>query len=332
VIVRNMIVSGSRYDGIIVKGFNGVQPRNILIANNIVHSNNKKFLEGDVSGTGMTFNDVKDSIARGNHIYHNYGEGLVVDRWTNGITVEDNVLYDNERSNLYLMRAVNPRVQRNLIYCTDDLTYWSGSGGVFKPGNGMYVRDETVGNASNSPLGSGQVIINNIFVGCGINFGVDTQVPGGGLVNALVANNSFINARGQDGLGVNNIKFEGATSFKNTQFINNLILQQVPGTSVRILTVDGTPDLSTFTMANNLYNTPPQNGWPANETNRIIADPLITNPVMPVKGVIPDANSYRIPTGSPAVNAGLPLGPVTVDFFQHPRVGAPDIGADEMNN
>jgi hypothetical protein len=332
VIVRNMIVSGSKDMGVTVKGHNGIQPRNVLIANSVIHTNNMKFLSGNVAGAGLVFVDVKNSISRGNHIYHNYGEGLIVDRWSNGITVEDSVIYDNERANLYLIRTTNPLIQRNLVFCTDDAAYWSGTGDEFKPGVGLQIRDEDFGNASNLPLSSGQVIINNIVVGCGANFGVASQVPGGGLNNALVANNSFINARGKTGEGVNNIEFEGRASFKNTQFLNNLILQATPGTNVRIQYSLGTPDLSSFTLANNLYNVPPHNSWPTNEANRIIANPLIANPVMPLKGSIPDVNSYRIPTGSPAINAGKPISNVIVDFFQQPRAGAPDIGADEMNN
>lgn len=332
VTIRNMIVSGSKDIGLAVKGYNGVQSRNILIANNFVYNNNLKFLSGDVSGGGLVFVDVLNSTARGNHVYHNYGEGLIVDRWSNGITVEDNIIYDNERANLYLVRTTNPLIQRNLVFCTDDPVYWSGQGNEYKPGTGLQVRDELFSNASNLPLSSGQVIINNIVVGCGANFGVASQVPGGGLNNALVANNSFINARGATGEGVNNIEFEGRASFKNTQFINNLIYQSTPGTIVRIQISLGVPDLSTFTLANNLYNSPPAFAWPTLEAGRLVANPMLANPVMPVKGSIPDVNSYRLLAGSPAINSGKPIGQVVVDFFQHARSGALDIGADELNN
>ncbi len=332
VTVRNMIVSGSKDIGIALKGINGIQPRNILIASNVVFDNNRKFLNGTIAGAGVSFVDVKDSTARGNHVYHNHGEGFNVGRWTSGITVEDNVIYDNERVNLYLVRTVNPLIQRNLVFCSDDPAYWSGSGNLYRPGSGLELRDETFANAPNLPLSSGQVIINNIVVGCGLNFGVATQVTGGGLINAVVANNSFINARGKTGEGVNNVLFEGRATYKNSKFVNNLILQTVPGNSAALLTVQGTPDLSTFTMANNLYSTPPHKSWPNHETNRLVANPLIANPVAPVKGVIPDVYSYRIAPGSPAINAGQPLGQVTNDFFQHSRIGAPDIGADEMTD
>jgi hypothetical protein len=133
-------------------------------------------------------------------------------------------------------------------------------------------------------------------------------------------------------VNVNNVVFEGKATFKNTQFVNNLILQTVPGSLVRIQTFLGTPDLSTFTLANNLYSSPPVNDWPTNEAGRLVGDPKLINPMLPVKGSIPDTNNYRITPGSPAINAGVALGQVSVDFFQQARTGALDIGADEITN
>jgi hypothetical protein len=331
VTVRNMIVTGSIDSGIIISGYNGIKPRNIVIANNVVYNNLLKYLSGEISGAGMAFVDTENSVGRGNRVFNNYGEGLTLDRWTNGVTLEDNIVYDNKHANLYLNNTVNPRVQRNLVFCTDDRNFWVGEGSEARAGVGLQVRDEIFNTSIPVTISSGQIIINNIVVGCALNFGVASHMAGGGLNNAVVANNSFINARGETGERVSNVQFEGGAAFNNSQFVNNLILQQTPGVMVSFLVWLGNSDMSTFTLANNLYSSTPAFSWPTNETGRLIADPLITNPVSPVKGSIPDANSYRIPPNSPAVNAGKPVGQVTQDFFQQARVGALDIGADESN-
>jgi hypothetical protein len=330
VTVRNMIVTGSRDMGITVRGYGGIKPRNIVIANNVVHRNMLKYLSGETGGAGMAFVEVEYSIGRGNHVFNNYGEGLIAGRWSSNLTLEDNIIYDNTHANLYLINTQNPLVQRNLVFCSDDTEFWHGEGNNAGPAEGLQVRDEIFTN-SQPPPSSGQVIINNIVVGCGSNFGVGSQIPGGGLNNALVANNSFINSRAATGQNVSNVKLEGRASFKNSQFVNNLILQQTPGAIVSIVVALGTPDLSTFTLANNLYSSTPAFAWPTVEPGRLVVDPLIANPVMPVKGSLPDTNSYRIPANSPAVNAGKVVGQVTNDFFQQSRVGALDIGADESN-
>lgn len=334
VVVKNMVVTGSKDSGININGSSTLKPRNILVENNVVHSNLLKNAGGSVGGTGLVFVQVENSIARGNRVYHNLGEGMSIDRWTVNVRFESNIVYDNAHANIYTVNNQNAVIQGNFVFCTDDRTYWIGQGAKSRPVEGIQVRDESFpGSATKPPPSSGQVIINNVVVGCGTNFGVSSQIPGGGLTNALVANNSFINARGQSGQNVSNVKLEGQASFKNSQFVNNLILQTVPGGMANMNTAKGTPDLSTFTMANNLYSSKPNDKkWPAQETGRIVADPRVVNPVTPVKGTMPNINNYAILGNSPAINAGVPVARVTVDFFGQNRIGALDIGAIEFRN
>lgn len=327
-IIRNMVVHGSYDSGININGSDEYHLINILIENNVVYDNLRKNAGGADGGSALSFVDVDDSIARGNTIYNNFGEGLVADRWTSNLTFEDNISYDNKNANIYLTTTANPRIQRNLVFCTDDRDWWRDDKG--KPPPGIMLRDEDFeGQSVKPPASSGQVIINNIVVGCGINFGVSTQFDGGGLNGGLVANNTFVNARGEN--SVNNVLFEGDANYRNSSFVNNLILQSID-TSVptaTILTSLGDPDLSTFTLANNLYSHPPSNKWPTSEAGRVVADPKLVNPTMPVAGNIPDANGYALQSNSPAINAGRAVAQVTVDFFGQNRNGVLDIGADE---
>mgnify|MGYP001358343495 FL=1 len=332
VIVRNNVVRGAYDMGINVNGTTAQRPFNILIENNSVYDNLLKNAGGtDSGGSAIVFVDVNDSTARGNMVYHNLGEGLVADRWTSGLVFEDNIVYDNKHSNVYLSTTQNPLVQRNLIFCTNNRDYWRGKTYV-KPVPGITLRDEDYeGQTTKPPASSGQVIINNIVIGCGNNFLVSTQFAGGGLNNAVVANNSFINARGESGAGAMNVLFEGDANYKNSRFVNNLILQTDPtGQLVRILLNLGTPDMSSFAVANNLYSSAPGKNWITNEPGRVVANPQLVNPVMPTSSSgIPDPANYALQASSPAINAGTSASQVLDDFFKRSRSGALDIGAAE---
>lgn len=332
IIIRNLVVHENYDVGINVNGIDEYHLVNILIENNVIYDNLLRNATGSHDGgSALAFIDVDDSTARGNLIYNNHGEGLVAGRWTSNLNFEGNVLYDNKHASIYLSTTANPVVQGNFVFCTNDQDYWRGKNGKLKPPPGITLRDEDFEKLDVKPPPSfGQVIINNIVVGCGTNLTISTQINGGGLNDAVVANNTFVNARGDAGSGANNILIEGDVSLQNTSFVNNLILQSVPSAaSAHLLLALGDPDLSTFTLGNNLYSISPSKHWPANENGRIISDPLLVNPVMPVKGSIPDANGYALQSNSPAINAGRAVSQVTVDFFGQSRSGTLDIGADE---
>ena len=296
------------------------------------------YISGDpVGGSGLVFVEAEDSVARGNVIYHNYGEGLVAGRYTTRITLEDNVTYDNEHANLYLNATAYPLVQRNLIFCTDDREFWrKGSVPDYRPGPGLQLRDEDFeGQAEMPPASIGQVIINNLVIGCSTNFGVATQRAAGqgGLRDALVANNIFANARGDNAAQVTNVEFGANATYDNSRFVNNLIVQSPPGTIARVVGTRAGA-FATLTLANNLYSAAPSDGWPAGESDPIIADPAFANgaPPLPAAGAVPDAGDYRIDYASPAFDAGLELAEVSADYFGQSRTasGLSDIGVHEL--
>ena len=331
IVIRNMTVVNSRGVGININGGNANPARNVLVENNVVYNNLLENANGTYGGSALTFIQVENSVARGNLIYHNYGEGLVAGRWTKNMLFEGNVTYDNRGANLYLVNSTNPVVRNNYIFCTDDRISWRGAGNSYRPGPGLQIRDENFeGQTVKPPAGSGHVIVNNIVVGCGTNFGVSTQLPTGGLNGALIANNSFINARGLTGVGVNNVELEGRATYTNSRFINNLIVQDVPGTMLRVMAAQGTPNFSTFTVSNNLYSQAPSSSWFANEPGRVVANARLVNPLLPLLAAIPLPGSYALTGDSPAVDRGAAVSQVTDDYFRDPRNGAPDIGADEI--
>jgi len=329
VVIRNVIVRDSRSIGLVVTGTSSNVVRNVLVEDSIVYNNLLDNAGGEAGGSALTFIQVEDSTARGNRVYHNYGEGLVAGRRSRNIVFEDNTTYDNRGANLYLVNTINPIVRRNFIFCTNDPISWRGNGGLYRPGPGLQIRDENFKKPQPAPS-SGQIIINNIVVGCGSNFGVSTQIANGGLVNALVANNSFINARSVSGEAANNIEFDGRASYRNTRFVNNLVVQSVPGTITRIQYATGNPDLTGFVVSNNLYSKTPSNGWFSTEPGRVIADALLVNPIMPVQSALPNPAGYAVQAASPAVDRGAGVAEVSDDFFRNARSGPHDIGADEL--
>ena len=250
-------------------------------------------------------------------------------RYSRNITLEDNTVYDNRGANIYLINTINVLVRRNFVFCTNDPISWRGTGSIYRPGPGLQVRDEDFKKPS-PPVSTGQVILNNIVVGCGTTFGVSSQLNGGGLNNAVVANNTFVNARSASGEAANNIEFDGRASYQNSRFVNNVIVQTVPGTITRVQTATGTPNMASFTVSNNLYSKTPTNGWPSNEAGRIVADPLLASLTMPLMNALPNPTSYVLLPASPAVNNGTNVAQVTDDFFGTSRDGALDIGADEL--
>ncbi|MBP6015768.1 MAG: right-handed parallel beta-helix repeat-containing protein [Candidatus Promineofilum sp.] len=293
------------------------------------------YVSGDpIGGSALAFIETTNATARGNRIYNNYGEGLVAGRVSENVVLENNVVYDNYHANLYLNSTTNPIVRSNLVYCTDDPAFMRKGASVFyTTAPGIQVRDESfLPLETPPPLSSGQLIINNIVIGCSNNFGVSTQRGGGGLNGALVANNTFANARGESANGVNNIQFDDGASYAGSRFINNLILQNTPGAILRVQGANA--NFTTFTVAHNLYSVAPPASWFAGEPGRVIGNPQLAHPAPPppAKNTAPDPDQYRLTYTSPALDGGQALAELLDDFFAQPRSmsGPPDIGIHEL--
>lgn len=291
-----------------------------------IDNNGNVYISGDpAGGSALVFIEAKDSIARRNEVYENYGEGIVAGRLTDHATFEDNISWDNLHANLYLNATTYPVADSNLIYCTDNREFWRKTDTRFyRAGPGLVIRDEKFAN-TNAPISVGQVVINNIVVGCGRNFYVSSQLDNGGLHDAVIANNVFFEAQGGAGSGSVNVRFE-KISFTNSRFSNNILYQTA--TNSDILRVAGGTDLTPFTVTNNLYYpAAPGSAWFPSEPGRVVGNPLLVNPSI---NTPPDPDWYMLQTGSPAIDAAIALPEVTADFFNNARTGTPDIGAHEF--
>jgi hypothetical protein len=273
-------------------------------------------------GSALSFVEAQNSVARRNVVHENWGEGLVAGRLSDHVTLEDNVSWDNLHANLYMNATTSPVANGNLLYCTANRAFWRKvDNPYYRAGPGLIIRDELLKNG-NVSISEGQVVVNNIVIGCGRNFHVSSQHENGGLIGAVIANNTFFEAQGEAGSGSVNVRFEGI-AVVNSLFANNLLYQSAG----EILRVQGGIDLPGLAVSNNLYYPAASPGWKSGEPGRIVGNPLLVNPSIQTP---PDPGWYMLQAASPAIDRAIAVTHVVSDFFDNSRQGLPpDIGAHE---
>ena len=245
------------------------------------------------------------AVLRNNTSWENWGEG-VSSFEANGTVIEGNTAYDNYSTNIYISDTTNSLCQGNLVYNTPNNTYMIGSSGSYGGAHvGIMMGDEVY-----KPPSANNIVINNIAYNNTWNFFWWQGNQGGGLVNVLIANNTFVNSTKNANVAIN----QG--SHQNARFVNNLIEQ------------DGTAPIADIasnaqlTLQNNLWSKKPSGA--ANGAGDVIGDPQLAK-----TGSAYTAGWYIPLDGSPAINKGLVLPEVTVDFAGTPRGSTPDIGVFE---
>jgi hypothetical protein len=238
---------------------------------------------------------------RGNQVWNNWGEGVSSFESLHTL-MESNVVYDNQL-NIYISDSKFTTCEGNLVYCT--------------PGNicsntsqvGIALADEQF-----NPPSSDNTIINNLLLGNAKNIYFWSGGAGAGLVNVVIANNTFANSAVETNLKL------GSGSHTNSVIENNVFLQ---AGSLSVAVVQ-TPQGITFT--HNLWSkTPPA---AASGSGDVVGNPILaqTGPTGPGQ-LTPDW--FSIPSNSPAVSRGVTPVVVETDFFGRPRGSLPDIGAIE---
>lgn len=302
-------------------------------------------ISGDpTGGSGLVFMAAQDSVARNSRVYRNFGEGLVIGRWSDRVTLEDNTVWDNDHASLYLNGATFPTVQRNLVYCSDDRNYWDKSNNpLFRAPPGFILRDEDF-KGMNPPTSRGQIILNNTVVGCGTNFMIDAQpedgstAPRGGLRDAIVAHNTFVQARGEAGAtqGVNNVQFTNKARYENSTFASNILLQNAVSGNLPSVASGSTSALTIippFAVTGNLYSRSPFSTWFGSgtaypETSRLVGDPKLANFILPVKDQVVDAAWYLPGVGSPAIDSAVQISGLVYSGLSQTPANPPDRGVD----
>jgi hypothetical protein len=202
-------------------------------------------------------------IYRGNVIHNSWGEGVGAGADSSHITIENNVIYDNHALQVYVHRAKNVTIQRNLMYHTNDANFYRAS----EPSACLALNNEA--NFEDSGTVSDVLVYNNIMVGCKRNVAIwrseGTNAP---VENITITNNTLVNAftNAPDGATGLNI---GAGNLKNILIQKNLIYQIDQ-------TIAAAPEDQQIVYVNNLWlREPPAHILSATD---IIADPQLTNP------------------------------------------------------
>jgi len=247
-----------------------------------------------------------NAIIQRNTVYNCWGEGISTWR-SDGAVIQDNVSYDNWAQNLYVNNATNTLVQRNLIYNTPN---------NYVNARAAFSLADEVSNSipAENPLSSHNTVINNLIYNAQFCAFCWTLVPGSGLNNVVIANNTIINP-------------VGAASFA-TGSTSNLVSVVNTGSTIVNNIVVGTgsvPSASGLTLSNNLWSVMPSSA--AIGAGDIIANPKLQASGTTAAGTLQSAY-FQLQATSPAIGAGISVGQVVANFATTPvSKTAPDIGA-----
>jgi parallel beta-helix repeat protein len=253
------------------------------------------------------------SLVKGNEVFNNWGEGILpMD--THDIVIEDNVVYDNFAVNIYLATVGYPTVQRNLVYSTNSAPFLRTG----HPASGIVLATEP---EEDKDFATNQVIVNNIVVGNRQNIAWWGPGRHGALINALIANNTLVNATANDS-SASNLYIFPTPAHENVVIENNIILQNTPGAIANV------PNDPAFSFRNNLWSAKPPRR--ASGPGDIVADPELVRPDATLEPGAVKPGWYKIGRSSPAVGASRFRSEVLDDFFGTRRRVHPDMGAHEI--
>jgi hypothetical protein len=249
---------------------------------------------------------------RGCTVYDSWGEGISSYEATN-VVIEDNISYNN-KLNFYISDSQDVTFQRNLSYCTDDGNLVRQ---YVKQQMGLYTSDERCIASTGEKCSRRLTIVNNLIMGCDVNWYSGYAGKNWGLVDSLVAHNTFVSSTNS---GWANIKINAAQNHKNSRVQNNIILQQ---DSINICSA---PNDDGITFYSNMWSKKPLSA--ASGVGDIIADPKLSKIGPTTPGSV-TGDFFKILSDSEARDKAAVLNEVSEDYLKNSRGTAPDIGGYE---
>ncbi|MCP4678865.1 MAG: right-handed parallel beta-helix repeat-containing protein [Deltaproteobacteria bacterium] len=280
--------------------------------------------QGYVSGSdlygGVSGKESDGTVIKECRIHHSQGEGITLHADSKNLQYLNNVVYDNHSVNIYIDSASNVVVDGNLVFMTEDPPEELA---------GIQLADESYNNVT-SPVMNNITITNNILVNnyYGIVFWRGHFPGESGMKNVLIANNTVVNNKR---LGI--VWDEGP----HDAVIQNNIFAAESGDLLMV--AKSTEGVS---LDHNLWYLPgasePINwggGQTFDHTGWVAASgqgdgDVLTDPAFEGPGDL-NAASYKLTEGSPAIDMGVVIDGLDIDFERALRpVGSGyDLGAYE---
>ncbi|MBV8518217.1 MAG: right-handed parallel beta-helix repeat-containing protein [Acidobacteria bacterium] len=305
----------------------------VTLINNTVHDNFRNGIYVGAEGFGQSYNNSVDS----NTVYHNVIENQAHNwngGWATGVSlvrtndsrVTNNTIYENDGEGVVTILAQNDLVQNNTIrdnfsvgvYVDNSRFITTNANLIYSTGLSRYFRDGmpacgfgTANEVYDSSLpSSDNTWTNNIVVNTRWGFFYGAYDNGGGLKNAVVANNTFYKSAQQ-------MIWIAQDAHANNLFVNNVFYQN-GGVNTPNIEGAGT------TFKNNAWY-----GGIAGVAagiGDVLLNPGFVNP----GGVT--AADYKLTSTSPLIGRGADVATVTNDYFGVARTSSYDIGAQEFSS
>jgi parallel beta-helix repeat protein len=269
------------------------------VYNNVLENANRAFPNGGWA-TGVSMNYTDRGRVTNNRIYENDGEGIVtiLSKYT---LIEGNELSDNFSVGVYVDNSRFVKVNANLMYSTGNSRYYR----LGYPASGMATANEFYDHALPS---SDNTFTNNIVINSRWGFFYGAYDAGGGLKNAVVANNTFYKS-------ASTMVWIEKDNHANNVFENN-IFYQLGGQGMLDVNGGGV--------------TWRHNAWYGAPVSIATADDVIGDPRFVNTGGLKAAD-YKLTSLSPVINSGLDLATIVPnDFFGAKRPSTVDIGAHQF--
>lgn len=362
-IYRNLKIVFNGHTGI-ATGANAQLLNNTIAWNFMLNWPRGRFNGGTQGGGwGAGVNLGAGSVAQGNVIYKNGGEGILTYMNSGNTTFRGNTVFDNWSMNLYVDTSANALIENNLVYCTEPNLIDARNNGF--PNDTTVIkgmRPIAIGTADEYYGGPklyylrDVTIRNNIVVNCRRGYNHYAQYTGSGMINIKMLNNTIITpdtvvpgtvtvGDRDNYIGIlldNSFNVNSGNEIKN----NIVVARNARNFALYYQTTEADP-FSSYDISNNIwYNT--SNSTPIHwgSDYRAIYDYSLADwKVLPgsIHGVgdlslnpqfTGGANlfspEYYVPTlTSPAVGAGVVLAGYSADYFNVIRPAAWTMGALE---
>ncbi len=263
------------------------------------------------------------------------GDGYAHIEATN-VTIRNNRFFDCWSAPLYITNVDGGRIERNVIWHTNDTRYWYAAASGY-PQYGMDIASES-GNqlvaGFNGFIGARNLVICNNIVSNALQpfrFPNEQQQQ---TNNLQIYNNTFYRTIPGSAASVASVIKNSEPELSDITFQNNIVYDAVPAQMCREWLTPG----GTWTRGRNLFSTTPPAAL-SGTGDVISASPGLTDPTYQPSGTYPavstfDTSKIQLLASSPAINAGIVTASVTTDFFGRQRPtssGFYDIGAHSLS-